>query len=98
MSAAHSNPREGNQRLWSMVIMQALRDALKDHPERKVHNTETLRAREAREWIMEANTDFPYVCLLADVQPETVRKAYLGLTASSARKALAWGAVDGWFN
>jgi len=100
MSLGHlsRNPREGTQRLWSMVIIQALRDALKDHPERRVHNTETLRAREARDWITKPNPDFLYVCQLADVPPETVRKAYLGLTASSARKALAWSSVDGWFN
>lgn len=66
----------GERSMWRAVITQALMDASSNSKK-----PENLKARrEARNWLRGNNEDFLYICELADMDPQYVRrKARLAL-------------------
>ncbi|MCE2926443.1 MAG: hypothetical protein LW823_02185 [Rickettsiales bacterium] len=78
---------KGETALWVAVITQAMMDALSNsrNPEIQFFKTEATR------WLTENNKDFIEVCMLADMNPDYVRK--------KAKKAItspvAWRAAPG---
>ena len=81
------NPVRGERALWAAVITQAMMDALSKsrNPEIQYHKHEAIR------WLTGNSKDFQDVCLLADMDPDYVRR--------SAKRALvaprAWRAEAG---
>jgi hypothetical protein len=60
----------GEQMLWRSVIIQALKDA---------KNTKLSKSKRMKvcKWFLEKNADFKYVCFLANVDEDAVRRKFL---------------------
>ena len=60
-------------RIWQRVIEQATQDLQLSPP--VTATAEWLALREAAEWFFTPNSDYEEVCTLADMDPDTMRRA-----------------------
>jgi hypothetical protein len=80
MSIAGSLNGASERQLWTAVIVQALRDAVRiqrygERPRNDLH------AKQAWDWVVHGGRDFVEVCSLAGIDPGRVKDALLDGTA-----------------
>lgn len=65
--------------LWCSVIQQALQDAVLN----STNMVSKAESEQAREWFIRNSSDFQYVCQLAGMEADSVRKSALDYIAQS---------------